>query len=306
MNLKQKLILLVSKLNPPLGDNDDIDITKRRKQAYVFSKLGFLLFDKKVKIYSKEDSKIDDIPIRIYKNSDKPNQPVMLYYHGGGFVMYGLDSHDNVCKRLCHMNNCIVVAVDYRLAPEYTFPAAHDDAFKSIIWAKENIARYGGNPDKIIVAGDSAGGNLSACMAHRCKDEGIHLCAQILIYPWTDGRIDSPSVHKNGHGYMLTYDNLLWFQRHYTPNPKDKCNPKVSPLFEVDFSNLAPAFIATATYDPLLDDGFLYYEKLRDAGNAVTYIEYKALIHGFFNIPYLDGEAMKAYYDIQKFLSKVL
>ncbi len=306
MNIKQRFVLLVSTLNPPLGDNPDINLAKRRKQAYTFSKLGFLLFDRKIKILSKIDIMIDHIPMRIYKDSNAENQPVMLYFHGGGFVMYGLESHDNVCKRLCKMNNCIVVSVDYRLAPEYPFPAAHDDAFKAIIWAKENMAHYGGNPDKIIVAGDSAGGNLSACMAHRCKAEGINLAAQILIYPWTDGRINSPSVHKNAKGYMLTYENLLWFQQQYTPLPEDKCNPKVSPLFETDFSRLAPAFIATATYDPLLGDGYIYYKKLADAGTPVTYIEYKEMIHGFFNIPYLDREAMKAYYDIQQFLHKIL
>lgn len=302
MNIKQKIVLLVSKLNPPLGENNANDISKKRKQAYSFSKLGFLLFDKKVEILNKKDAFIENIPIRIYKNSEKKLQNVILYYHGGGFVFYGLNSHDNVCKRICKMNDCIVVSIDYRLAPEHTFPAAHDDAFKAILWARENIEKYGGNPEKIIVAGDSAGGNLAACMAHRCKDANIPLLAQILIYPWTDGTINSPSIHKNATGYMLTYQNLLWFQKQYTPNPEDHCNPQVSPLHESDFRGLAPAFIATATFDPLLDDGYNYYKKLEDAGNTCKYVEYKEMIHGFFNIPYMDKRALQCYYDIQNFL----
>ncbi len=138
------------------------------------------------------------------------------------------------------MTTCIVVSVDYRLAPEYTFPVAHEDSFKALQWVRQNIKTYGGNPEDLVVGGDSAGGNLSACMAHRCKKENIHLKAQILIYPWIDGRLNNPSIDRNGTGYMLTKGTMFWFQKKYTPRVEDRCVPNVSPCFETDFTGLAP------------------------------------------------------------------
>ncbi len=197
------------------------------------------------------------------------------------------------------------VSVDYRLAPEYPFPAAHDDAFTVIKWTRANIEKHGGDAAKLIVAGDSAGGNLSACMAHKCRRENISLMAQILIYPWTDGKLANPTIEKNGEGYLLTKEAVFWFQQQYTPRKEDHCNPLVSPLYESDFKRLAPAFILTAEFDPLLDDGRAYYAKLKEAGNRVVYKEYKQLIHGFFNMPGVSKEAMQAYRDVKGFLNEV-
>ena len=243
--------------------------------------------------------------MRIYQNTDTVNQRVIIYYHGGGFVLYGLDSHDNVCRRLCRMNNCVVVSVDYRLAPEYTFPAAHEDAYTALLWVRNNISGYGGNPNDLVVAGDSAGGNLSACMAHRCKKENVKLSAQILIYPWVDGKLNNPSIDRNGEGYLLTKETMFWFQKQYTPRKEDQCLPAVSPCYEKDHSGLAPAFILTAEFDPLLDDGYKYYQLLKAAGNTVRYNEYPGLVHGFVSIPGIDAQCMKAFDDIKDFLSSV-
>jgi acetyl esterase len=305
MNWRTKIVLLFGKLAKPIDYDAVSNIIELRAKADRAVKLGVKIFDRKVAVQSVQDTSANGVPVRIYKNSDKKSQRVIIYFHGGGFVLYGLDSHDRVCRRLCKMNDCIVVAVDYRLAPEFTFPVAHDDAFNAIQWVKENIAKYGGNPDDLVVAGDSAGGNLSACMAHRCKRDGIALKAQVLVYPWIDGKLSNPSITTNGSGYMLEKKTVFWFRKQYTPREEDRCHPHVSPCYETDFTGLAPAFILTAQFDPLLDDGFNYYKQLEQAGNKVLYKEYPGLIHSFFNIPRIDPLAMKAYIDIQEFLKAV-
>ncbi len=305
MNWKIKLIILFAKLRKPIDGASGISISKLRGKSVRFAKLGKLLFDETVTIQQTIDVTAAHFHLRIYKNSNRPNQPVIIYFHGGGFVFYGIESHDNVCRRLCQMNDCIVVSVDYRLAPEFTFPIAHEDAFLATQWVKNNISTYGGNIDQLMVAGDSAGGNLAACMAQRCKKENISLAAQILIYPWIDGKLENESIQRNGEGYLLTKETMFWFQTQYTPNPQDHCNPAVSPCYETDCSNLTPAFILTAEFDPLIDDGLKYAQQLKKADNIVKYKEYKGLVHGFFNIPKVDRESMQAYYDIQEFIREL-
>ncbi len=305
MNWKLKTVLLFSNLRKPIDPREDANISAMRREANRAVKLGSFLYDKKINLFSVTNLIAENIPVRIYKNNDSANQPVLIYFHGGGFVLYDLNSHDNVCRRLCKMNDCIVVSVDYRLAPEYPFPAAHEDAFTVIRWVQSNIKNEGGNPEKIILAGDSAGGNLAACMAHKCKRENIPVLAQILIYPWIDGKLSNPSIDRNGNGYLLQKETMFWFQRQYTPRKEDHCNPLVSPIYENDFSNLPPAFILTAEFDPLLDDGFFYYQKLKENSNQAEYKEYQQLIHGFFNLPFVSKEAMQAYRDIKIFLEKV-
>ena len=304
MNWKVKLVLLFTNLRKPI-DGEGMDIKTLRKNSEAAARLGTKLFDKKVNVSKVTDVSADGIPLRIYQNNNKSQQRVIIYYHGGGFVLYGLDSHDCVCRRLCKMNDCIVVSVDYRLAPEYTFPAAHEDAFHAIQWVVKNISSYGGNPADLVVAGDSAGGNLSACMAHRCKKENVPLSAQILIYPWVDGKLNNPSIDRNGEGYLLTKETVFWFQKQYTPHKEDQCLPSVSPCYETDFTGLAPAFVLTAEFDPLLDDGFKYYTQLKNADNKAKYQEYPGLVHGFFSIPGVDVNALKAYTDIKVFLDSI-
>jgi acetyl esterase len=305
MNWKLKTVLLFSKFNKPIDPESNLNINQLRQKAKKASSLGSFLYDSKTPVLSVENLKANGVPVRIYRNSQLQNQRVMIYFHGGGFVLYDLESHDYVCRRLCAMNECVVVSIDYRLAPEFSFPDAHEDAFNAILWVKENIAVYGGNPSDIVVAGDSAGGNLAACMAHRCKREHIKLKAQVLIYPWIDGKLENPSITRNGEGFLLNKDTIFWFRRQYTPREEDRCHPHVSPCYESDFSNLPPAFIITAEFDPLLDDGFNYAEQLKKAGNQVEYKMYPQLVHGFFNIPKVAPEAMQAYKDIAEFLKTV-
>ena len=304
MNWKIKLVLLFAKLTKPI-DGGSMPIAVLRQRSEKSAKLGTMLFDRKVRVARVTDTDADGVPVRIYENSSGNRQRVIVFYHGGGFVLYGPDSHDNVCKRLCRMNDCIVVSVDYRLAPEHTYPAAHDDAYKALLWVRQHISEYGGNPNDIVVAGDSAGGNLSACMAFRCREAGIPLTAQVLIYPWVDGRLNNPSIDRNGEGYLLTKPTMLWYQQQYTPRVEDQCAPGVSPCFEMNHHGLAPAMILTAQFDPLIDDGLKYAEQLRAAGNKVVYREYKDLFHGFFNVPFVSREARQSYDDIREFLKEV-
>lgn len=305
MNWKIKLVLLFAKFRKPIDASSTVDIAALRKKSDRAAALGSFIYDKKISIASVQDVNANGVPVRIYNNGTAKNQRVILYYHGGGFVLYGLYSHDLVCRRICSMNNCIVVSVDYRLAPEFTFPTAHEDAFHALQWTQANIASYGGNAADMVVMGDSAGGNISACMAHRCKKEGIPLRAQVLIYPWIDGKLNNPSIDKNGKGFLLEKETVIWFREKYTPRPEDRCIPSVSPCYETDHSGLPPVFVLTASLDPLLDDGRKYYEQLLAAGTPATYKEYKGLFHGFINTPLVDEAAMQAYHDIHTFLSSI-
>lgn len=298
------MVLLFAKLRKPIDPNN-ADVPTMRSRSERAAWYGKVLFDSHLPVKQVINTSADGVPVRIYNDSEKSGQPVMIYYHGGGFVLYHLDAHDRVCRRLCKMNKCIVVSVDYRLAPEHSFPAAHEDAFTAIKWVRANIQQYGGDASKLIVAGDSAGGNLSACMAHKCKRENIPLLAQILVYPWIDGKLDNPSIDRNGHGYLLEKQTTFWFREQYTPRKEDRCHPHVSPKYESDFSNLAPAFVLTAQFDPLLDDGNFYAEQLKEGGNRVQYKMYPELIHGFFSIPGVSSEAMQAFRDIREFCSSV-
>lgn len=304
MNWKLRLVLFFTSFNNPT-EGENISVKAWRRKANQASRMGALLYDRKTPVAFVQNASADGVPIRIYRNSDRDGQRVIVYYHGGGFALYGLDSHDYVCRRISAMNDCIVVSVDYRLAPEHVYPAAHDDAFTALQWVRTHIANYKGDAENLVVMGDSAGGNLSACMAHRCKKAGIPLRAQVLIYPWIDGQLANPSMERNGKGYMLTAHAVRWFRQEYSPDPSMYCVPGISPCYEQDHTGLAPAFVLTAEYDPLLDDGRRYYEQLTAAGNKASYKEYKGLIHGFINIPRVAPEAMEAFSDIREFLKAV-
>lgn len=305
MNRKIKLVLLFAKFRKPITVDNVGSIAALRKKSDRAAALGSFLYDKKIPVQFIQDTSADGVPVRIYKNSDAPNQRVIVYYHGGGFVLYGRYSHDYVCRRLCSMNNCIVVSVDYRLAPEFTFPAAHEDAFKALQWVRQHISEYGGDGQNLVVAGDSAGGNLAACMAHRCREENIPLRAQVLVYPWIDGALNNPSLTTNGSGYLLEKETVFWFREQYTPKPEERCLPRLSPCYEKDFTALAPAMVITAGLDPLLDDGRKYAAQLQQHGVTCKHYNYEGLYHGFFNTPLVHDSALQAYRDIQQFLLTV-
>ncbi|HNM31459.1 MAG TPA: alpha/beta hydrolase [Chitinophagales bacterium] len=307
MNWKLRFLLWFVNNVQPIREVAIANIEEERKKTAMAAELGKLLFDNKTAVREIKNFKIEDIPVRLYRNSLQPNQKVIIYFHGGGFVFYNIDSHDYVARRLCDMNDATVISVDYRLAPEHSFPAAHEDAYSVIKYVAAHADALNIDASKIILAGDSAGANISACASHHFKNHPkVHIAAQVLIYPWVDGKLSSDSILRYKDGYLLTEKAMHWFQEVYTPNKKDRLNPEVSPIYHKEFKNLPPTFIITAEYDPLKDDGKSYADKLRNANNIVLYKEYKGLIHGFFNLPKLSINSMQSYYDIQAFLRKVV
>ncbi|MGE0387607.1 MAG: alpha/beta hydrolase [Gammaproteobacteria bacterium] len=229
-----------------------------------------------------------ELPVRIYVPQGQGPFPVLVYFHGGGWVICDLDTHDAPCRDLCADGGCIVVSVDYRLAPEHPFPAAHEDCFAATRWVHANAAALGADPDRIAVGGDSAGGNLALVVALRCRDEaGPRLRALLPIYPVTDLRPPPryASQSENGGGeYGLSLAAMAWFIGHYIGQaPATAGHPHASPIL-ADLSGLPPAFLMTAEYDPLRDEGAACAQRLREAGVPVRYECCAGLIHGFFNM----------------------
>jgi acetyl esterase len=214
--------------------------------------------------------------------------PLLVYYHGGGWVIGDLDTHDGVCRLLAEVAGVAVLSVDYRLSPEHPFPAAIDDAWDAFSWAAANAAELGVDPARIAVGGDSAGGNMAGVVALRAKAEaGPHLAFQLLIYPVTDSADDPRSRLLFADGFMLTKADMDLFEGHYAPPGTDTNDPRISILKAPDLSGLAPAFVATAGFDPLRDEGEAYAIRLREAGVPVALKRYPGLVHGFANQAYV-------------------
>jgi acetyl esterase len=225
--------------------------------------------------------------LRIYTPLGNGPFPLMVFFHGSGFVLCSLDTHDGMCRNLSAGTGCVVVSVDYRLAPEAKFPAAPDDCLAATRWAVANAAALGADPGRLFVAGDSAGGNLAAVTALRIRDEGgPRLAGQLLIYPVTDYyEPGTPSMIENAEGYGLTRIGMIWFWNHYLAAPSDGVNPHASPFRAADLSRLPPALVVTAEYDPLRDEGEYYANRLRQAGVPTQMKRWDGMNHGFFFWP---------------------
>ncbi|MCY3883442.1 MAG: alpha/beta hydrolase [Gammaproteobacteria bacterium] len=221
--------------------------------------------------------------IRIYRPSLRDDLPVVLMFHGGGWVIGDLTTVDGQCRDVAVGTGAIVVAVDYRLAPEHRFPTAAEDCFSALNWVHDNIHAYGGDSARLGVAGDSAGGNLAAVVALMSRDRhGPELQCQLLVYPVIDGtNFDSSSYLENAQGFGLTRDDMLWFWDQYT-NCDDRTNPYASPIVAESMSDLPPALILTAEYDVLRDEGEAYGERLRTDGVDAEVVRFDGFIHGFF------------------------
>ena len=224
------------------------------------------------------------VSARIYTPNGTGPFPVLLYLHGGGWVIGDLDSYDPICRELCGAVGCIVISVDYRLAPEHRFPAAVDDAQSALRWAIEHCEEIGGDPSRIAIGGDSAGGNLAAVAALEARRSFPgRLCAQLLLYPVTS-HVSTPgqSMIDNAEGYLLTQRDMVWFTDHYLGQGHDGLDPRFNLSRVDDLSGLPPTLVVTAEFDPLRDEGEAYAAALKKAGVAADCSRYDGAIHGFF------------------------
>lgn len=224
------------------------------------------------------------VPMRAYRPSKEPDLPMVIYFHGGGWVIGDLDTHDDLCRLIAVQTGALVVAVDYRLAPEHPYPAARNDCYAATVWLAEHAQDLNVDREKIAVAGDSAGGNLSAVITLMAKDKGVtFLKGQLLIYPVTNADFNTASYLENAEGYLLTREGLIWFWDQYA-DTRARLEPYASPLRASDFSGLPPALIITAEYDPLRDEGEAYGQKLKEAGVDVEIERYDGAIHAFLHL----------------------
>jgi acetyl esterase len=237
------------------------------------------------------------LPARLYVPfaPGAPTSAVVVYFHGGGFVTGDLDSHEMVCRRLADAARMRVVSVAYRLAPEHRFPAAPEDAIAATRWVIDHAGELGVDASRVAVAGDSAGGNLAAVTAQQFKKRGLpKLAAQLLIYPLTQFLQMTPSQIRLKAGYGLTQAAQDWFRDNYLPNREAALDPMCSPLIENDLAGLPPARIVTAGFDPLMDEGRAYADKLQACGVATDHAHYPNQLHGFFNLTAVSGHAKQA------------
>ena len=248
-----------------------------------------------------------EIPIRLYYPAGGPPFAVLVYFHGGGWVIGDLDTHHGFCHALAKTSGCLVVSVDYRLAPEHRCPAAVEDAYAATVWVAENSDVIQADPDRLAVGGDSAGGHLAAVVALMARDrKGPRIDLQVLIYPITDCNFDTPSYIENKEGYMLTRDLMKWFWNHFIENEGEANDSYVSPLRAENLSNLPPVLIVTAEYDPLRDEGEAYGQRLQEAGVNVTLSRYPGMIHAFIRMTARLDKANTALDEVSGMLRRVL
>ncbi|MFD9032297.1 alpha/beta hydrolase [Streptomyces sp. NPDC059567] len=235
------------------------------------------------------------LPVRVYRpEGDARPRPTTVFFHGGGWVLCGLDTHDRTCRTLCRESGAVVVSVDYRLAPEARFPAPVEDAYAALLWAAAHIAELGGEPAALVVAGDSAGGNLAAAAALLARDRrGPALARQVLIYPATDMAGAHASYRTNGAGYYLTAAHMRWYRDHYLGPDGDPRHPLASPL-RAELAGLPPAHVVTAGCDPLCDEGRAFAAALAAAGVEVTEDHHPGMFHSFLALHEYLGASARA------------
>ena len=222
--------------------------------------------------------------------------PTLVYFHGGGFTIGSIQTHNVLCRELARIGHCAVISVDYRLAPEYRFPIATDDAWDALKWVSESVSSLGLHPNALAVGGDSAGGTLAAVCALQARDVGLQLALQLLIYPGTAARQESASHHTYESGFMLDKATVDWFFNHYI-DAKDRDDWRFAPMLAQRHEGLAPAWIGLAECDPLVDEGVAYADLLRMASVAVDLQIYHGVVHGFVNMGRVIPEARRAHED---------
>jgi acetyl esterase len=226
-----------------------------------------------------------ELPVRVYTPEGQPPFPALVWFHGGGWVAGNLDTHDAGCRQLANEARCVVVAVDYRLAPEHKFPAAAEDCYAATKWVVANAASIGADAARLAVGGDSAGGNLAAAVCLMARDRGgPPLAFQLMVYPITDYCYDTESYRANGQGYLLTEERMRFYWDAYLGSPAEGCHPYASPLRAKDLRGLPPALVITAEFDPLRDEGEAYAARLREFGVPADVSRWDGMIHAFFSM----------------------
>jgi acetyl esterase len=244
-----------------------------------------------------------DIPVRVYRPTEEPQLPVLVWLHGGGWTLGSVEMHDPIARNIANAAGCVVVSVDYRLAPEHPYPAPLDDAFAALQWVAGHAAEIGGDATRLAVGGDSAGGNLAAVCALLARDAGApRLALQVLVYPVTDHGFATASYRDNGKGYLLEEAQMRWFYDCYTRGGADPTDWRISPLQAPSFENVAPALVVTAEFDPLRDEGEAYAHALERAGVTATLRNYDGMVHAFFGLPVTFDDAKRAFDDVAQAL----
>lgn len=306
---KFRRMIKAMELFRPFGQELTLAQIQKLRKPFPLDFLVHWITGKPVPVHRVEDLKIPmrdgvEIPVRMYHPNEKAGLPIILNYHGGGWTLGNLQQTDTFCRKLAAGVEAIVISVDYRLAPEHKFPYAANDSYDAFLWAHENAVSLGGNPERIAVVGDSAGGNLSAVVSLMARDlNGPKIAHQSLIYPGTDGNLDYASLDKFHDAPVLTKDSVFFYRKMYKKNPNDHLHPYFSPAFAEDLSGLPPALVITAGYDPLLDDGEKYAHLLKNAGNEVEYRKFEKEVHGFIsfaNHSPQNAEAVKLIIDRMK------
>lgn len=230
------------------------------------------------------------VPVRLYRPSNDAELPVVVFFHGGGWTIGGIDDYDPVARQIANRSGAIVASVGYRLAPEHPYPAALDDCWAATTWIAEHAAEFGGDPARFALMGDSAGGNIAAVLAQRCaRAGGPRPALQVLVYPVVDSDLDTGSYRENGQGYLLDLEQMRWFLDCYGRGGAALDDPAISPLRAADLRDgtlrgIAPALVITAEFDPLRDEGEAYAAALRAAGVEVSQTRYDGMIHAFFGL----------------------
>jgi acetyl esterase len=236
-----------------------------------------------------------EIGVRVYTPAGAGPHPALVFFHGGGWVIGDLDTHDGVCRSLTNAGRCAVASVDYRLAPEHRYPVAAEDSYAAFRWVLAHAGALGIDPRRLAVGGDSAGGNLATVVALMARDRGTPLpIFQVLVYPATDFGLDTPSYRENATGYVLTREGMRWFYGHYLAGPEQGREAYAAPLRAESLAGLPPALVQTAEYDPLRDEGEAYAARLRDAGVPVTLTRYPGMFHGFLRMTNILDKARAA------------
>ncbi len=284
---------------------------KKQNEMNIPSPVARFLFGKYHKMKKVENRTIltrhGEIPIRLYYPSTQSDLPLIMFFHGGGWVIASIETHDRICRRIARDTGAVVISVGYHYAPWKKYPVALEDCYDATLWAIKNSKDIGVDASRLMVMGDSAGGNLAASICLMARNiSGPDISGQILLYPLTDGTLSTPSIDLLANAPMLTKDMLVCFTNYYARTDQDKHEPYFSPLFAADLSNLPPALVITAQYDPLHDDGQAYAVRLKEAGNAVQVTDYPGMVHGFIGFPGYCRLAENAYMEISDYIKSLV